>query len=94
MPRQIIMSIPAADLLAYLTGELRVANIPDGSRLVSWWRDSESVDGVTVKETIYLRLEHESFAAVNGWRLPMVEARGVERKGPERVKAKSAEGVA
>lgn len=75
--RQQIVVLSGLHLLDYFTGRRRLANIPDGATLASWWidvrRDGDS--GLTAPR-LHLRLEHESFAEVPaGARIPSVRAR-------------------
>lgn len=73
---QLIVRIPTAGLLAFLSGE-RMARIPKSAKILGCWIDTE-YDGTVINGTfLCLRIEHESLPALEvGRQIPRIEVAG------------------
>ena len=73
---QQIIRISGAALLEYLTGARHITNIPEGSKLLSFWPEVD-MDGLAVAgKFLCVRIEHESLPAITpGRRIPQARAK-------------------
>lgn len=73
------MRLPRESLLAYLTGQRVLVNVPLDARLVSVWMEINAYGGIETGARMVLKLEHPSFPAVKpGTRIPRMLARFIE----------------
>lgn len=73
--RAIILLVPQASIMEYLTGKRALSNVPEGACVRSMWIDRWGwVPGPNM--ILAMRLEHASFPRVpSGRRLPRIKAR-------------------
>ena len=73
--RQIILEVQQSDLHEILRGEKSV-ELPQGARIVSDWREQHWDDTIPAGISLFLRIEHESYAEVQpGRRMPTLPAK-------------------
>lgn len=74
--RAIILLVPQASIMEYLTGKRALSNVPEGACVRSMWIDRWAWVAAGPNMILAMRLEHPSFPPVQpGRRLPRIRAR-------------------